>query len=366
MAGKPIGTIYAELDLDTTKYTKSQQAILQSASSTALNVEQNWKILGQKSDVIYDAMRQSAVNAYEMIKNKATSSAAEIVRAEEAKNAKIRAANEQQFGSQVSLIETFKSNWMLASAAVIGAVYGIQKAFNLAELGAQVKSIEESFSSLSTNVGISSDTLIGKLREVTRATIDDSDLMKKANRLIVEGFSPEQIVQVGEAARVAARLMATDVATAYDQVADSIVNLRERGLKSAGFVIDLNEAYEKYATTLGTTKDQLSEYSKQMAMLDAVYEKTTELQHKLGMETESASEKMQQQKATTKGAWEELGILVSTMWQWITTNDAMRKGMENFTVEGQIYEMEAKKMSRSSHTCAVRVLCSAMCAASWE
>jgi hypothetical protein len=121
---------FAELDLDTTKYTKSQQAILQSASTTALNVEQNWKILGQKSDVIYNAMRQSAINAYEMIKNKAGTSANEIARAHEAMNAKIKTANEQQFGAQTSLLDSLKKNWMAVSAAVVAGYMLVQRAYS--------------------------------------------------------------------------------------------------------------------------------------------------------------------------------------------------------------------------------------------
>src|SRR3989304_7746332 len=105
MAGKSVGVIFAELDLDTTKYTAAQKKILYDSQTMAINQENAWKNLGQKSDLMYEAMRKAAENAYKRIASDSKSSAAEIVRAEEAKNAKIKALNEQQFGHQTSLLD---------------------------------------------------------------------------------------------------------------------------------------------------------------------------------------------------------------------------------------------------------------------
>jgi hypothetical protein len=124
------GIIYTEIDLDSRKFDATQKRILYDAKTMAINVEDSWKVLGQKSDVMYNAMRQQAINAYEGIKSRATSSAAEIVRAEEAKNAKIKALNEQQFGAQISFLDSLKKNWIAVSAAVIATYYATEKMYN--------------------------------------------------------------------------------------------------------------------------------------------------------------------------------------------------------------------------------------------
>lgn len=120
-----MGQYFAEIDLDTTKYTRSQKRILSEAKSTATNVEKNWSIIGQKSDLMYDAMRQRITNAYEMIKNKATSTAQEIVRAERAAKEQLRKIDEKQYGRQVTMLDKIKSNWL----AVATAIYSIHRAF---------------------------------------------------------------------------------------------------------------------------------------------------------------------------------------------------------------------------------------------
>ena len=193
-----------------------------------------------------------------------------------------------------------------------------QQLFAMAESGAKVVAIQDSFELMARNSGVAIDSLVSKLKEATNDTIDDSDLMLKATRLITEGFSSNQIVQLGEAARVAARLMGTDVSQAYEQIADSIVNLRQRGLKTAGFVIDLNEAYEKQAGKLGVTKEQLNDYGKQMALMNAVAEKTIELQNKLGVSVETASERIQKQKSAWKEFGENLAKAALDAWNLVT------------------------------------------------
>ena len=85
MAGS-VGTIFAEIDLDSSRYLKSQQKLLQDAKSTTLNIEQNFKNLGVKSSAEFDLMRQKITNSYEMIKNSSQATANDIVRAEQAKN----------------------------------------------------------------------------------------------------------------------------------------------------------------------------------------------------------------------------------------------------------------------------------------
>ena len=129
--GKPIGTLFVELDLDGSSYTKKQKEILQGAKVTALDVEKNWRTIGSSSDKMYDAMRQNILNAYNQIANSAKSSAQEIIRAEEAKNAKLKQINEQQYGHQASTIEKTKSSWMAASAAIVAAWYTASRAISM-------------------------------------------------------------------------------------------------------------------------------------------------------------------------------------------------------------------------------------------
>ena len=211
--------------------------------------------------------------------------------------------------------------------------YSLIKTFNdMAEAGAKVKSIEDSFAIMSRNSGVSIDALISKFSEATNRTVEMSDMMKAATRMISEGFSLDQITGIGGAARASARLMGTDVTEAYDKLTESIVGLREKGLKAAGFVIDLDAAYRKHAETLGVTKDELSLYGKQMALANEVVEKGRELQERLGVAIETTSEKMQQGKATRKEFIDDLSKAAAEAWD--LANALIKKGASSGTGGG--------------------------------
>jgi len=96
-----LGTVFVELSLDDKVYKQKLSDIQPHAVATAKGVETAWKALGTKSAEVFDAQRRAAENAYTLIKNSAMTTTKDIVRAEEAKAAKIKSINEQQFGHQV-------------------------------------------------------------------------------------------------------------------------------------------------------------------------------------------------------------------------------------------------------------------------
>ena len=218
--------------------------------------------------------------------------------------------------SMNSFLQAIKTNALVELGEK--TLRAVRQIYQFVDTGAKVKATEESFESMSKTSGIAIDSLIKKLSVATNATVDDTDLMIKATKLMAEGFSAENIIAVGEAARVSARLTGTEVKTAYESMADAIVNLRERGLKTQGFVIDLDDAYEKQAKLLNINKDELTGYGKQMALLNAVIEKTKELQDGLNISTTSSYEKMQQQRASYQDIYEWVAKVASSDWERVT------------------------------------------------
>ena len=154
------GSIYVELDLDFSKFEKNQYKLLQSAKEASTSVEKNWQNLGVKSDNIFNAMRASAENSYNMIKNHAGSSTAEIARAHAAMNAKIQAANREQFGTHESMLSKFKANWLGATAAVTAAIMIMRKAWNLAEEYNEYAEMKVGLQALAMQYGVTAEAMI--------------------------------------------------------------------------------------------------------------------------------------------------------------------------------------------------------------
>lgn len=125
--GRSIGTVYAEIDLDSSRYLRSQKQLLKDATSTSLSIEQNFKNLGVRSSAEFDLMRAKITNSYNMIASSAKASANDILRAEQAKNAQLKALNEQQFGHHVGLLQNLKSNYFQISTSIAASIYAIQQ-----------------------------------------------------------------------------------------------------------------------------------------------------------------------------------------------------------------------------------------------
>lgn len=115
-----IGTVYVELDLSSKEYTKREREILEKSKQTTLTIEDNWRTLGSHSDALFQAQKQSFINAYDSIKNNSRSTVNEIIRAEELKNEKIKALNNEQHGHQKTLTSDIQNLWSKVGLAVAG------------------------------------------------------------------------------------------------------------------------------------------------------------------------------------------------------------------------------------------------------
>ena len=234
MADKPIGTMFVELDLDASRYTKGQQQLLKDAQSTTLNIEQNFKNLGIKSSAEMDLMRAKIQNSFERIANSSKATANDIIRAEEAKNSKLQALNEQQFGRQAGIIETLKKNWIAAGAVVAAVMVTVNKAIASMDEGAKAMQIESSFKIMADSAGVNSERMIDSMKAATRETIDDSAMMQKAIKLLTLEYNPEQIERFSKVVITASQIAGTTAAQAYDELADAIANRMPKSLVRMG------------------------------------------------------------------------------------------------------------------------------------
>jgi hypothetical protein len=234
MAGK-LG-VFVELGLDDKVFKQKLSEQLQSTQATAKGIETSWKALGTTSAAVFDSQRRAAENAYTLIKNHAATTAADIVRAEEAKNAKIAALTHAQFGTQTSTIDKLKANWIAASVAIAAAIALASKAMQYMDKGAKALQVESSFKIMADSAGVNSERMIESMKAATRETIDDSDMMQKAVKLMTLGYDPDKIERFSKVVITASQIAGTSAAEAYDNLADAIANRAPKALVRMGAV----------------------------------------------------------------------------------------------------------------------------------
>jgi hypothetical protein len=171
-------------------------------------------------------------------------------------------------------------------AALMSALVGYVKgwsvlqigrmAFDLGQMGAQAERMEQSFRSLA---GSGASRMLEELRETSRGTISDMNLMMAANRAMMLGVTQdtETMTRLMEIAMVHGRAMGLSTQQAFSDIVTGIGRMSPLILDNLGIMTGGERMFSEYAATLGKTVDQLSDVEKRQALLNKVMQETTDV-----------------------------------------------------------------------------------------
>jgi hypothetical protein len=214
-----------------------------------------------------------------------------------------QAANDSQKKSS-SILEVAKANWLALAGGVAAAGIAIKtakEAFDLAQEGAAIQQLEESFVRLNEKVFKTPD-LLEDMQAATRNTVSPMKLMKGVMTLTA-GASDEMAREFAEAspklaeiAKAAQKLNPTlgDTAFLYDSIATGIKRSSPLILDNLGIVVKVGQANEAYAEKLGKTVEELTAMEKQQALLNATLEAGDQLINQVGGDVSSGMDKYAQ------------------------------------------------------------------------
>ncbi len=200
-----------------------------------------------------------------------------------------------------------KENWLAITAAVAAATVAVNKSLDYMAEGAKAQQAEASFRQVATAAGESADEILEAMKRASNGTVDDSDIMQKAVKGMLQGLSGEQMVNIMEAARVAARTSGEDVGTAFEKITDAIANQMPRALQQMGLIT--KEQLQTLNEEIASGQTNVDLYSLAMANASEQLSKFGELQ------TNNA-ERMQKWKAM----FSELKETIGTGLLWLGDN----------------------------------------------
>lgn len=167
----------------------------------------------------------------------------------------------------------------LTSATKILGVVGIaalaaKTALDLTIEGESIRAINYQFENLAKNAGLAGDELKEGLKKAADGLVDDTDLLKSANKAIVQlGVSAAKLPEVMELSRKATAGFGGDLMENFENINRAIATGQTRFLKSIGLTIDADKAYKNYAKSVGQAVSTLSDAQKQQAVLNEVIKK---------------------------------------------------------------------------------------------
>ena len=340
MADKPIGTMFVELDLDASRYTKGQQKLLKDAQSTSLSIEQNFKNLGIKSSAEMDLMRSKIKNSFDMIANSSKSTANDILRAERAKNEQLDALNKKQFGEQASMIESIKGKWIGMAAVVYASARAIGQAIDMTAMGSKLEKQSTAFENLARSAGTSSDKIIKDLRAVSDGMVAEAELIGSAGKAMLMGIQPGEITRLMEIAAATSKSTGQTITEAFNDITMGVARQSKMILDNLGIMVDVDKANRDYAASLGKTSDALTDAEKRQAFMNSVMKSGEDMIRRIGASTGSL-DNVNKLIAAQSNLWNEVSKTISAsldkelggyvkVLNWI---DAKLKSMRQSQVE---------------------------------
>lgn len=178
-------------------------------------------------------------------------------------------------GGFASAITTALGPIGLAITAVIGLAAGIAK---LGQRGGEVKGIRTAFANIIAPVLEADESIQGfvdNLREAAGGTVAEIDLLTQAN-IALAGSSGEvrdtfarALPDLLEVARVQAAATGQSVDFLFQSLVTGIKRSSPLLIDNTGLVLNITEANEAYAESIGVSVSALTDQQKQIALIDA-------------------------------------------------------------------------------------------------
>ena len=295
---------------------KEQEAELQNYVKQTSNVSQSIEYWKQKVEDIKVAISDQAAKlkdaeqTYWTTSKQANAQREELQRLEKEYkqlNRTLKDAKQNQwfFADSLDIVrDKIKQNLALTigKSFVSFAVQWVKEmAHNIIEYWNQMNAVSLQFEQMSNRAWMSYTNLRNTLRESSKGMVSDIDLMQSANRAMSLWVAQdvESMSNLMKIAQVRWAQMWETTAKAFDDITTWIGRQSAMILDNLWIVINSNEAYERYATSIGKTVDELTKQEKQQAYVNEVIRQSgEELKARENMPL-TASQKIEKLKVST-------------------------------------------------------------------
>ena len=188
------------------------------------------------------------------------------------------------FSKMKQTIGSGSSGLVAAYATLAANVFAATAAFNTFREAAQVEQLIEGLNQVGIAAGRNLGFASEKLVEVAGHAISTEQAMRSMALGVSSGFSTEQMEGLTRVARGASLALGRNMTDAMDRLTRGAAKLEPEILDELGIMVRLDDATEDYASSMGKSVTQLSQFERRQAFLNAILEQG---EQKFGALTES-------------------------------------------------------------------------------
>lgn len=258
-----------------------------------------------KAQIEATAKQLDAVN---QMRSAHETAASRVQKANEESAHKSAEAWQKHLETMFLVVETVKSTFEILEG-------GIERFEHLAESIADVTAV---YGSLKGS--------IDAMRDATSGEVSDLDLIRAKNSALQKELrlTDAQFGIASGAANAFASAIGSNTTDALNQLLDGLASGNVKLLRSAGIVVNADEAYKAYAKSIGTTSEQLTDHGKKLAI---VHDALVSMDRKVaesGVSIEHFGNKYEQVMTKLKNLWSDVLKGIGTI---------VVKAVEGFTID---------------------------------
>ena len=174
------------------------------------------------------------------------------------------------FSKMNQTIGSGSSGLVGAYATLAANVFAATAAFQVLKEAAQVENLVAGLEAVGASAGRNLTYASQKLVEVSGHALSTERAMRSMALGISSGFGTEQMERLTSVARGASLALGRDMGDAMDRLTRGAAKLEPEILDELGIMVRLDQATEEYATTIGKSVGQLTQFERRQAFLNAI------------------------------------------------------------------------------------------------
>lgn len=186
--------------------------------------------------------------------------------------------------------------YAVAYAFVAANLFAVQQSFEYLSRGDQVNRLEQMSKVMSGSLGVSIRQVASDMQELTGYAVSYEQALRTATQGATYKFQSDQIEKMALVARRASIALGVEMNDALNRVMRGTSKLEIELLDELGVTVRLTQAYNDYAKSIGKTANDLTDFERQTAYLNAVVDQST---RRMGM--------LDDQIIGVATGWEKLG-----------------------------------------------------------
>lgn len=175
-----------------------------------------------------------------------------------------------------SKMTTGITSGLVPAYAVLAAnIFALTAAFGALQRAAAFQQLEEGLVRVGNAAGANLPYVAQQLKDITGSAISMEAAMSSTALAMSSGFSSSQLEQLTRVAKGASQALGRDMEDALTRLVKGTAKLEPEILDELGIMVRLDDATRTYATSIGKTESQLTQFERRQAFLNATIEQGT-------------------------------------------------------------------------------------------